>query len=419
MTPDNIPPLRSASTIRSGQQHPESIESVPIEKALQAADILKEFNTDLWLTFVRETSAVNDPVLPLIYGETGLTWHSALIFTKSGERIAIVGRLEAAEAAKTGVYPTVIPYDESIRPVLCEVMARLDPKNIAINTSVNDVLADGLSHGMYQTLVDILSGTPYGDRLQSAEQIISALRGRKTPGEITRIKAAIRETQEIYAHTLEFVHDGMSEKQVANFMHNELKVRDLQPAWSADGCPIVNAGPESPIGHSTPGELQVRRGLLLHLDFGVQKDGYCSDIQRLFYFLAPGETQPPAEVQRAFDTVVEAIRTVVAALKPGMTGKEVDDLARSTITRAGYPEYKYATGHQLGRLAHDGGALLGPAWERYGNTPHRLLEAGQVYTVEPGIFLDKYGYVGIEEDVLVTENGAEFLSEPQASLWTE
>jgi Xaa-Pro aminopeptidase len=94
----------------------------------------------------------------------------------------------------------------------------------------------------------------------------------------------------------------------------------------------------------------------------------------------------------------------------------VDAVARKVITDAGYPEFLYATGHQLGRACHDGGALLGPPWERYGTTPYMPVEVGQVYTLEPAVVVPGYGYMGLEEDVVVTENGAVFLGEPQTKI---
>jgi Xaa-Pro aminopeptidase len=316
----------------------------------------------------------------------------------------------------TGAYKNVIPYDQSIRPALLEAITRLDPRRIAINTSQSDVLSDGLTHGMYLTLHEILEGTPYLDQLCSAEGIIGALRGRKTDAEVERVRQAVQITDEIYAQTFRFVQPGMTERQVSDFMHNQLAARQLEPAWAYEGCPIVNAGADSPAGHGAPGDLPIRRGQILHLDFGVRKDGYCSDIQRVAYFLGDGETQPPAAVQHGFDTITRAIQEVVRQMRPGLLGRDVDAIARSLVTQAGYPEYMYATGHQLGRLAHDGGALLGPEWDRYGDSPRQALEAGQIYTVEPGLEVPGYGSMGIEEDVLVTETGAQFISDPQIKM---
>ena len=118
----------------------------------------------------------------------------------------------------------------------------------------------------------------------------------------------------------------------------------------------------------------------------------------------------------AFATVRQAIEAARAAMRPGVLGKEIDAIARKVVTDAGYPEFLYATGHHLGRACHDGGGLLGPEWERYGDTPNRPLEAGHVYTVEPGLFVDGYGYMGLEEDVLVTDEGAIYLGAPQSEV---
>jgi len=386
------------------------------EKVTQAIGILQEKEIDLWLTFVRETAAGGDPVLPLIYGDADLTWQSALILTRSGERIAIVGHFDAETARRGGAYHTVIPYHESLRPDLLQALERLNPRQVALNYSADDVLADGLSHGMYQVLLGYLDGTPFAQRVVSAAQAIGALRGRKTPGEVARIRGAIETTRRIYGRTFDYLQPGMTERQISDFMHAQLEALGVQAAWHRESCPTVNAGPDSPVGHVGPTEQKVARGQLLHFDFGVKQDGYCSDIQRVVYFMAPAEKSPPELVQRGFETVARSIQAAVAAMKPGVPGKEVDAAARGVITAAGYPEFKHATGHHLGRLAHDGGGILGPEWERYGETPNQPLEAGHVYTVEPGLAVPGYGHIGLEEDVLVTETGAEFLSTPQVEL---
>jgi Xaa-Pro aminopeptidase len=386
------------------------------EKANQAIDILKETDVDLWLTFVRETSGVRDPVLDFLIGSRDLTWDSALMFTKSGERIAIVGNLEKEAVERLGVFETVLGYDEGIGSLLLETFQRLDPDEVAVNTSHNNVQADGLTHAMYEMLVGYLSGTPYANRIISAEPVINALRGRKTQTELARIRKAVEITDGIFRQTFERVSVGMSEKEIAAFMHAQITEAGVGFAWPRESNPAVNSGPDSPIGHSGPTDIQVRPGHLLHFDFGVKYEEYCSDIQRMAYVLREGESTAPPEVQRGFDIIHQAIEEARTAMKPGVAGVEIDTIARRVVTETGYPEYKHALGHQLGRVAHDGGALLGPLWEKYGDAPNLRLEVGQVYTIEPSLTVPGYGVVGLEEDVLMTESGAEYLGAVQEEL---
>jgi len=391
------------------------MKSLVKEKTHQAVGILNELDVDVWLTFVRETTAGGDPVLPLIYGRD-LTWQSALILSRTGERIAIVGFFEENTALRTEAYNRVIPYNQSVKPALVEILSELDPKSLAVNYSEDDVYADGLGHGMFKVLHGYLEGTPYQNRLVSAQDIISALRGRKTSTEVDLVRAAIQTTDEIYSATFNNVKAGMSEAQIASFMHQEVIARGLQTAWEVDHCPTVNAGPESPAGHVSPTSLKLEPGHLLHFDFGVKQDGYCSDIQRLAYLPSSEQSSPPKGMVKAFRTVVEAIEKAVDAIRPGVSGKEIDAIARTTITDAGYEEFKHATGHQVGRETHDGGGIIGPLWERYGDTPNWALEAGQVYTIEPSIIDPEFGVVALEEMILVTPDGAEYLSTPQKEL---
>jgi len=398
------------------QEHGGKMSKIVQEKLIQAGRILQELGIDLWLTFVRETAAGGDPVIPLIYGDRDLTWQSALIVTRGGERIAIVGRFDAEAVRLAGHYETIIPYDQALRPELLAVLRRLDPARIAVNYSADDVLADGLSHGLYRVLEGYLEATPYADRLVSAEDIIGRLRARKTPSEVELVRAAVEATLEIYEQTFDFARPGMTENEIGAFMQAQVRERGLAFAWEAGHCPTVNAGPDSPVGHVGTTGQKLERGRLLHFDFGVRKAGYCSDIQRVVYFLAHGETDAPAAVRHAFETVLRAVQAAVAVMKPGVKGKEVDAVARGIVTAAGFPEFKHATGHHVGRLAHDGAGVLGPEWERYGDTPNRRLEAGHVYTVEPTLFVPGYGFLGLEEDVAVTETGTEYLGPPQTDL---
>lgn len=391
------------------------MNTIVLEKVAQAVDILKEQGVDLWFTFVRETTAYRDPVLPLIYGHD-LTWQSALILTRHGDRIAIVGSFEAETARRTGAYTEVIAYNQSIRPDLLAVLDRLNPSQIAINYSRNDVHADGLGHGLFQLLTEYLQETPFANRLVSADKISAALRSRKTPSEVERIRKAVQTTYAIYAKTFARLQVGMTEIEAAEFMHSQVAEAGLVEAWDRNHCPTVNTGPESSMGHVGPTTLTIQPGHIVHFDFGVKEADYCSDIQRVGYVLRPGETQAPPEVQHGFDTAVMAVQAAVKAMRPGITGQEIDAVCRGVVTARGYAEFMHATGHHLGRTVHDGAGVIGPLWERYGQTPTYPLEPGHVYTVEPSLTVPGYGGIGIEEDVLVTADGCVYLGEPQTRL---
>ncbi len=173
-------------------------ETIVQQKVKQAVEVLQEKKIDLWVTFVRETSAGYDPVLPMIFGKQTLTWESAVMVSATGETICILGNLDKSLAEDTGAYSTVLGYDQGIQAVLRETIERLDPQTIAINQSKDDVFADGLHHGMYLKLLDNLAGTPYVDRLVSAGEIISSLRGRKSPAEIERLRKSVATAEDIY-----------------------------------------------------------------------------------------------------------------------------------------------------------------------------------------------------------------------------
>jgi Xaa-Pro aminopeptidase len=386
------------------------------EKLDQVPAILEEHGVDLWLTFVHETAVTPDPCMDLIVG-TNCTWQSAFLLSRSGEQTAIVGRFDAPGLEAIGAYSDIRTYDESVRPVLREAIERLDPDQIALNYSASDPAADGLTHGMWLVLRETLEGTPYADRLVSSGPVVAALRGRKTSFEVDRIRAAIDETEEIFALVSEGIRPGLKETEIAAVFHDEVARRGLVTAWEPGQCPAVDAGPEKDIGHTGPTELETRRGTLLHTDFGVEKDSYCSDLQRMWYLLDEGESEPPQDVVTAWDAVWASMDAGADVLRPGVQGHEVDAAARASLVGAGYEEPMHALGHQLGRAVHDGGTLLAPLWDRYGDAPRGPVEQGHVYTLEYGVPVPGRGFIALEEDVLVTANGIEWLSTPQRDLW--
>ncbi|MFX1482304.1 MAG: M24 family metallopeptidase [Promethearchaeota archaeon] len=383
------------------------------EKANQTRGILKELDIDAWLVWVRETSQMADPVLELILGGD-LVWQSALIFTPD-EKLAIVGNLDMDGVKSKDIYDSVIPYTKGIRDELVKHLSRLDPQKIAINYSVDDVAADGLSVGMHKLLLDNLKNTPYSNRLISAENLIRKLRGRKTPEEVSRIRKAIEITEHIFGQAEKFVKVEMSEPEIYDLFHRSMNDFGVSSAWDEDHNPAVDAGPYKQFGHSGPIEQSTTKdGHLLHFDFGVKYNDYCSDIQRMFFFGKKSEV--PADVQDAFETVRDGIQAAARFIKPGAVGYEVDAIARDFVKAAGYEEYDHALGHQIGRLAHDGGTLLGPKWERYGESPMGVVEVGNVFTLEFYVTTQRYGQVSLEEDILITKQGCEFLSKPQLNL---
>jgi Xaa-Pro aminopeptidase len=386
------------------------------EKLDQASGILAEEQVDLWLTLVRETMLTRDPALDLL-GGVYCAWHGAFLVSRRGERIAIVGRFDAPAVEALDTYDRVVGYDESFRPALVAELERLAPSSVALNYSESDPAADGLTHGLWLTIQDVLASTGYGDRIVSSERIVNALRGRKSPGEVELVRSAVAETEEIFEVGTAAIAPGLTEIAIADVFHGEVERRGLGYAWGREHCPAVNAGPEKEVGHSGPTELRTARSELLHVDFGVSRQGYCSDLQRVWYLLDEGESEPPADVTAAWDALWSALDAGAGALRPGARGWEVDQAARETLVAAGYPEPKYSLGHQLGRAAHDGGTLLGPRWDRYGQSPFGLVEEGNVFTLEFGTAVPGRGYIGLEEDVLVTADGIEWLSTPQRELW--
>jgi Xaa-Pro aminopeptidase len=351
-----------------------------------------------------------------VLGHLNAVWPAAFMFHRSGARIAITGMGDDEAVRSQGLFDEVLPYQLSVKEPLLEVIAKWNPASIGINYSQSDVAADGLSYGMLLNLQTYLAGTPYVSRLTSAEEVCEAVRSRKTAAELAAMHTAAVTALGIFDGMAGWLRSGMSEKAIAARVHQQVVDLGLENSWDDAHCPGLNAGPDSPWGHAGASDEVIRPGVTLNMDFGVKQDGFCSDNQRVWYFLRDGETAAPAGVQHAFESVRDGIQAAFDAVKPGMQGWEVDAVARQFIVNAGYPEYPHALGHQVGRYAHDGGVGFYPRWERYGKKPYGRVAAGQVFTLEFGVRTE-WGYISIEEMIVLRENGAEWLVPPQKELW--
>lgn len=390
------------------------------EKLAQAAGLVRDAGVHVWLTFVRETGEGSDPVFPFLC-ESGLVWISALMVGRDGQKVAIVGNYDADPLRHAGDWDEVIPYVQGIRdPLLARLESWIpsdETPRIAVNFSLDDDKADGLTHGLFRLLEQHFAGTRFAGSLESAQSIVSTLRGIKTPEEVRRLRSAISATDAIYASIPSRLRIGLDERSLYDDIQGEIDRNGWGYGWSRAGNPIVNFGPDSMIGHGVPSaEIKLQPGHLVHLDLGIIVEDYSSDIQRCWYVAEAGETSLPADLESALTAVNAAISAGAEILKPGVAGYEVDAAARASLVASRYPEYLHALGHQVGRVAHDGGTLLGPGWERYGRLPELPVQSGEIYTLELGITVPGRGYLGLEEMVRVTEDGIEWLTERQLTI---
>jgi Xaa-Pro aminopeptidase len=391
------------------EQSGSSLRKGFLDKKMKlVAQTMEEHGIDMWIVFTREGN--EDPLAEdLRFND--LTWRSAGIFGRDGSRVAIVGSLETELVKSRRFYDEVLGYgSEGVAEKLLRLVSDKKPKRIGVNRSYDLGAADGLSVGMDQYLRRALK--EYANKLVSAEDLAITLRARLIPEEIDLVAASIRACEDIYDDLESFIRAGKTDEDVHKFARRLVEERSLGPAWGADHCPAVSVG-NSPAGHLGYSGVKIKDGDFVKLDFGVSKDGYCSDIQHV-YFVGKGVV--PLAVKKMFQTALEANDAALSILKPGVPGYRVDGIARKLIVDRGYPDYPHALGHVLGRSTHEIGPLLGPRWpNRYGKQGDKEVQKDMVFTIEPSV-QGKFGTCNLEQDVLVTKDGYKEMSKRQKDL---
>ncbi len=247
----------------------------------------------------------------------------------------------------------------------------------------------------------VRAGAPEAE-FPDASQILAGLRLRKEAGEIAAMRRAVEIAQSALETSLPLVRIGMTERELAAELVMQLLRHGSEPELPFS--PIVSGGPNSANPHASPTARKLEAGDLLLIDWGAGADGYISDLTRTFVIGEVG-----AEVAQIHRIVQDANAAGRAAGGPGVACAEVDRAARAVIEAAGYGEYfTHRTGHGIGMEAHEEPYMRGDN--------QQILEPGMAYTVEPGIYLPGRNGVRIEDDMIVTESGAESLSDMPREL---
>ena len=317
---------------------------------------------------------------------TGFSGSSALLFVTQRDVLLVTDfRYQTQAADDVGELARLVIESQSLWTGLWQNLSQVPQLEVAGFESAH------LVHRDFQRLLE--AGGRY--QWRPTTDLVESLRERKDAGEVECIRRAIAVAECALERVVESVRAGMTERQVAGLL--EATLRDC----GSDGFPfpsIVASGPNAALPHARPSARSVCPGDLLLLDFGAVVDGYCSDITRT---LVVGTST--AEQRDVYEIVRLANERATQALRPGMTGRDADSVARGYIENRGFGEmFGHSLGHGIGLEVHEA-----PRLAKTADTP---LVQGAVVTVEPGIYRPGWGGVRIEDDVHLGSGGAQVLT---------
>ncbi len=255
----------------------------------------------------------------------------------------------------------------------------------------------GTSFSTIQTLKEKASVEDF----TAVDDVIRELRIIKTPEELEIIEEACKIADQAMLVALEEIGEGKREREIAAKMEYVMKMNGAEkPAFDT----IIASGWRSALPHGVASDRRIEHGDLVVIDEGALYRYYHSDITRTVVVGAPSEKQ-----KEIYEIVLEAQKKGVEAARPGITAKELDTTVRNVIAEYGYGDYFiHSTGHGVGLEIHE--------WPRVSQQDETVLKPGMVITIEPGIYLPKFGGVRIEDTVVITENGAKRLTKTEREL---
>ena len=251
-------------------------------------------------------------------------------------------------------------------------------------------IEDSMTLAGFRALERALAEAPAVPQLRETTDFVRALRAVKEPAEVARMKAAQAITDAAFSYIITFMKPGMTEREV------QVELEDWMLRHGASGLAfssIVATGANGASPHAIPGETKLEAGQCVVMDFGARAHGYCSDMTRTVFI-----GQPDAKMRSAYDTMRQANERVEAALRPGVTGADMHQLAEDVLAAGGFAgKMGHGLGHGVGIDIHEE-PVLSPR-----NTAP--LAPGNVVTVEPGIYLEGEFGMRLEDFGVVTEEG--------------
>tara|TARA_Y100000034_G_scaffold135322_1_gene206792 strand:+ start:80 stop:1213 length:1134 start_codon:yes stop_codon:yes gene_type:complete len=370
------------------------------DKLKQAQRLLKK--GEVW---IMHTAEDRDPFLHFF----GLNFvgPGVLFISRNWTSVLVVG---IDRANVPNIFDDIRVY-KKVEDDFRNIIAKLKPTKVYLNFSELDKDVDVLGHGSFLSLRKLLRKSKFKGAVESARFLIYDLVGNNLPEEIRRVRRAAEMSHKILMKTFSNVKVGMSEIDIYNLVR---KISgDVEYSWSEEFCPIVLIGKrigKTANAHSRPTSVKLKKGDVVYIDFGIKYKGYSSDIQRVAYV----GSEVPDEIQKRFDTIVASIDAAASILKPGVKAYLADEAARKVLKDASYPDYEHSTGHPLGRTSHAPGPSLSVRVKKGFSRSELPMREGYIFTIEPRITLPNG--VSIEEDVVMTRNGVEFLSPRQTKL---
>lgn len=390
--------------------------STLLPQAMEAAEV------DAWLVICREND--NDPMADHIGGENaGGTAVFMFYFDEDGfHSLAFSPIGESTALDELDIHDRVIPVERGMSAIdqAAEFMNFRDFDRIAINTSNQNKLADGLSHSQYLALVEA-AGVQTARKFTSSENLIYEWLSVKLPAEVEIMRKAAELTAAWQLEAYETITPGVTtDAEVAAFLDAKMEEYGVGEAWNPSQNPNVNSGVDR--GHSHATEKVIMPGDVIQTDFGIKLyDRWVSDIQRFAYVLQPGESEAPDDIQYYWESGRDGGKAAFAAMMPGVRGEDVDAAQRTLMQQNGSEYVMWSTGHPVGYVAHDAGPNLGGS-HMPGQRPaaQLLLKPGMVFAFDGfhAWTLDGGGTktISVEEMAVITENGAEYLIPPQEEL---